>query len=73
MHSLPDWRSLSQASSRAAESTAMVSGSKGRLGPDQIKNAGHPRTPTQKRQAAPLDRGGAFHLLVATIQFAGQI
>jgi hypothetical protein len=30
------------------------------------------RVPTQKRQAAPLDRGGAFHLLVATIQFAGQ-
>jgi two-component system, response regulator PdtaR len=37
-------------------------GTKGRLGPDQIKNAGHARTPTPKPQACAAGSRREFHL-----------
>jgi hypothetical protein len=60
VHSLPDWRSRSQASSRAAQSIAMVSGSKSALG---LTRSTMPAIRALVRQATGLrrwDRGGEF-------------
>ena len=70
MHSLPDWRSRSQASSRAVERTAMVSGSKATWGwIDQQWLA--IRVPCAHSRRGRSVRGGG--VLLATIQFANGV
>jgi hypothetical protein len=68
-----DRRSRSQASSRAAESTAMVPGSKATCGLTRSTMLAIRVLPLcQSGRPAPLNRGREFRLLAAITQFTGQ-
>ena len=47
-------------------------GIEGRLGPDQINNAGHPRTPAPKRQACAAGSRRGFHFVVRRFDSLGR-